>query len=652
MHSAERSRRASRDDDLGLRSPRPAHGTSAKTGKRVRFIDESFAQELITREKARLELKIQQLRNLHIFGPAPTADESPEGILKSKSADETSDSKTDKKSKKRTKLSAPEGDEKEKKNEGQKKDRKSENGHKKDRKKENGENGHKKDRKKEKGNMIGKRKESDNDDAKKEKGEKRSTKKEARRQNSDAEGSVSEKKKSTLKDKMAESLVVPMKIDIHVTDAEQTGDEKVDGEVCQDNADVTVESEVEGHEDTIADESKKVEETGQPQIIHPFANKTENKGKKRGFSVQRLNELATPKGRQIHFLNTARRRRLFMANASPDHLKLTIPERNPRTIPQLKNLPPDEIDYMVQPKTIREFQMLTLMRLPPHRQPVDYIRRDGFKKSLYDAPRKKKQSQRIKTAQTPRYPKKASRNTGSKTFAKRPSTGIHGRKPTSSDPGDNKDKIVSKVDNVESGIKDKTAAPKKASFKFAAMGVMSMVSGDRDKLNLGGKKSTTVADIAMKAFLPTRKRAAAAAAASEEKIAPSTGMIRASEIQGDRSLRLRPPRRPAWEDELEQRAKDDEEELEFLDAFDDASTMYSTRSSIYSSRSSRSNWSNLSKKSAWGQIFRRRKTAAMEELTKDLDKCTYLRGVDDKLLPDDDITTIFADLPSDFNTTT
>ena len=161
------------------------------------------------------------------------------------------------------------------------------------------------------------------------------------------------------------------------------------------------------------------------------------------------------------------------------------------------------------------------------------------------------------------------------------------------------------------------------------MGVMSLVSADK----ASAKKSVTLADVAIKAFLPTHKRPPA-----HETTLPIT-TTRASEIPGERSLRLRPPRRPAWEDELEARAKDDENS-DYDEYYDDTSTMYSTRSSIYSTRSSRS---TLSRKSGWSQIFRRRKNFDIEQLTKDLDKCTYLRGVDEKQDLDElDITTIFA----------
>lgn len=366
------------------------------------------------------------------------------------------------------------------------------------------------------------------------------------------------------------------------------------------------------------DDQENQDERETPQLTlykgQPNTTSSSDKGKRgEGTSInyQRLNELATPKGRVKRFLNS-RRRKAFMVNVSPEHLRLTVPEKSPRTNTQLKNLSSDEVDYMVQPKTIREFQMLTLMRLPPHRQnvptaaPYKGSNRSGKAKDTTGKPNKKDTRSQKQTA-------------SSNKKRHRPKTpSVRRRNPVNTD------------EDLQNGGEN---SKNKASFRNAALGVVSMICSDSKLLpKTNSKTAAVVADEVAAPDTPPKRL--------------QTSISRASEIPGDRQLRLRPPRRPAWEDELEARAKDEEYEYDYPEF--DTCTMYSTRSSVYSSRlsmySSRS--SMMSRRSGGGGLSwgwgARRKPIDIEQLTKDLDKCTYLRGVDEYHQEQLDITTIFA----------
>ena len=317
-------------------SPRPAHGTSARSGKRVRFIDESFAQELITREKARLELKIQQLRNLHIL--TTTAD-PPESILKT-SKNEDAEKKSEKRQKKKVKVTIAEDSPKKDKD-------------------------NIKDTKEEKDNIKNAKKDNDiiNDKQEKNKGiikdkqdrnKRKSIKKNKAQENKNDEQDTNTTDNTTYNNLKEDITTKHEKIENKITTPSQA--EQLEVLTAEEEADTNYTQEVDNTQIQSSESTKSV------------INET---GKLRGINYQRLNELATPKGKTKPVLNS--RRRKFMATSSPDHLKLIIPDKTPRTIPQLKKLSTDEIDYMVQPKTIREFQVLTLMRLPPQEKFMNYV---------------------------------------------------------------------------------------------------------------------------------------------------------------------------------------------------------------------------------------------------------------------------------------
>lgn len=73
---------------------------------------------------------------------------------------------------------------------------------------------------------------------------------------------------------------------------------------------------------------------------------------RRSYSLSRLNELAKPRGRSK---SVPPAKKSSMITLSPDHLRLTIPQKPPRTMTQLKDLQGDDLDYLLQPKSLKEF---------------------------------------------------------------------------------------------------------------------------------------------------------------------------------------------------------------------------------------------------------------------------------------------------------
>ena len=84
----------------------------------------------------------------------------------------------------------------------------------------------------------------------------------------------------------------------------------------------------------------------------------------RSASLSRINELAQPRQRGKLSSSQNSGRRSAIVNLSPDHLRLSIPQKLPRSSNQLKELPEDELDYLLQPKSLKEFNSLVEMTRP------------------------------------------------------------------------------------------------------------------------------------------------------------------------------------------------------------------------------------------------------------------------------------------------
>ena len=305
------------------------------------------------------------------------------------------------------------------------------------------------------------------------------------------------------------------------------------------------------------------------------------------LSAERLAELSKPRSKSGTLPTTNSSRRNAIVTASPEHLKLSIPERAPRTIPQLKHLSEDEVDYMVQPKTVQEFQQLIEISFPPSKILRQNLRgRDS--RSTGNTHQQQSQYSSI-------------------------AMGIKNRdKSNMFDPA--------LIDNNANNTKPRPTLSK-PSFKMAALGALSMKTQEWEELSPKSNQTNT-SDLFTKSLPPKLTHHRARPLTSSFDMQP--------DVPNGRILRLR-PRKSAW---LELRMKERQDTTDGPPQHNRADEPEVTASPEPHRDGISMGFTSSLKYHKWTD----KKAVDVDELTKNLSRCSYLRGTDEEM----DIRDVFA----------